>query len=171
MNLQAYAAHRKAKGLRGTSHVAVLQAIQAGRLTDPAVQKIAGKWVIDPTLADLQWASNTQSRVTQDTPKEIVTEKLMKAGPTMAEAQRAKVVYQAERERLEVMRLKGELVSAAEVKTSAFMEARRARDALMTLPDRLAAQVAGTSDIRQCHTIITEEIRVICRTIADLSDV
>jgi hypothetical protein len=31
--------------------------------------------------------------------------------------------------------------------------------------------VAGTSDIRQCHTILTEEIRVICRTIADLSDV
>lgn len=170
MNLQAYAAHRKAKGLRGTSHVAVLQAIQAGRLTDPAVRKINNRWVIDPTLADLQWASNTQSKITQDTPREIATQKLMTAGPTMAEAQRAKVVYQAEKERLEVMKLKAELVSAAEVKTAAFNEARRARDALMTLPDRLAAQVAGTSDIRQCHTILTEEIKIICRTIADLSD-
>ena len=73
MNLQAYAAHRKAKGLRGTSHVAVLQAIQTGRLTDPAVRKISNRWVIDPTLADLQWVSNTQSKITQDTPREVAT--------------------------------------------------------------------------------------------------
>jgi len=39
MNLQAYAAHRKAMGLRGTSHVAVLKAIDSGRLHEPAVRK------------------------------------------------------------------------------------------------------------------------------------
>ena len=39
MNLQQYANHRKALGLRGTSHVAVLKAIQAGRLAPPAVTR------------------------------------------------------------------------------------------------------------------------------------
>ena len=61
MNLQGYAAHRKARGLRGTSHVAVLQAIQSGRLTEPAVRKIDGRWHIDASLADAQWAGNTNA--------------------------------------------------------------------------------------------------------------
>ena len=59
MNLQAYANHRKALGLRGTSHVAVLKAIERGRLMAPAVERQGRSWEIDPELADQQWADTT----------------------------------------------------------------------------------------------------------------
>jgi len=59
VNLQAYANHRKAQGLRGVSHVAVLNAINEGRLTAPAVRREGRSWIIDPTLADAQWSERT----------------------------------------------------------------------------------------------------------------
>lgn len=59
MNLQAYANHRKAQGLRGTSHVAVLKAIERGRLMAPAVERKGHGWEINPELADQQWADTT----------------------------------------------------------------------------------------------------------------
>jgi hypothetical protein len=37
----------------------------------------------------------------------------------------------------------------------------------MALPDRLAAQLAGTTDVRLCHTLLTEELRVALRSLAD----
>jgi len=59
VNLQSYANHRKAQGLRGVSHVAVLNAIKDGRLTDPAVKREGRSWVINPALADQQWSDRT----------------------------------------------------------------------------------------------------------------
>ena len=59
MNLQQYGDHRKALGLRGTSHVAVIKAIQAGRLAPPAVTRKGRGWEINAELADQQWADAT----------------------------------------------------------------------------------------------------------------
>ena len=61
MNLQQYANHRKALGLRGASHVAVLKAIERGRLMAPAVERQGRSWEIDPELADQQWADATNT--------------------------------------------------------------------------------------------------------------
>ena len=61
MNLKTYAQHRKTLGLRGSTHVAVLKAINTGRLSHPAVQQIDGRWQIEPELADEQWANNTNA--------------------------------------------------------------------------------------------------------------
>ena len=62
MNLQAYAQHRRDNGLRGATHVAVLQAIRDGRLTEPAAVFDGKRWRIDPALADQQWLANTSTR-------------------------------------------------------------------------------------------------------------
>jgi len=59
VNLQQYADHRQALGLRGATHVSVLRAIKAGRLQSPAVERQGKGWEIDPTLADEQWAQAT----------------------------------------------------------------------------------------------------------------
>lgn len=61
MNLRDYANHRRSKGLRGTSHVAVIKAIQAGRLSAPAAVRVGRGWEIDPELADRQWAETTST--------------------------------------------------------------------------------------------------------------
>jgi hypothetical protein len=59
VNLQQYADHRKALGLRGATHVSVLRAIKNGRLQSPAVERQGKGWEIDPALADKQWAQAT----------------------------------------------------------------------------------------------------------------
>ena len=59
MNLQQYADHRKALGLRGATHVSVLRAIKNGRLSPPAVERQGKGWEIKPGLADEQWAQAT----------------------------------------------------------------------------------------------------------------
>ena len=56
----------------------------------------------------------------------------------------------------------GALIPAAEVRVSVFNAARRARDLLLAVPDRVAAVLAGTTDAQDCHRILTEEIRRVC---------
>ena len=170
MNLQAYAKHRKEQGLRGTSHVAVLKAIESGRLTEPAVRKVDGRWLIDATLADQQWAGNTDPRgALPPPPAPIDTRQPHPAGggPSLAEAKRARAVWQAERERIELQQLKGELVSTAEVKAEAFNVARVVRDNMLAIPDRVIPTLASMSDLRAMHQYLTEEIRTAIRSISD----
>ena len=170
MNLQAYAKHRKEQGLRGTSHVAVLKAIESGRLTEPAVRKVDGRWHIDATLADQQWAGNTDPRgALPPPPAPIDTRQPHPAGggPSLAEAKRARAVWQAERERIELQQLKGELVSTAEVKAEAFNVARVVRDNMLAIPDRVIPTLASMGDLRAMHQYLTEEIRTAIRSISD----
>jgi len=41
------------------------------------------------------------------------------------------------------------------------------RDSLLTLPDRLTAQLVSTTDYRECHTLLSDELRVALRSLAD----
>ena len=83
--------------------------------------------------------------------------------PGFNESRTRREHYLAEKVRLEVQTLQGELVSAADVKAAAFKKGRAVRDSIMAIPDRLAAQLAGTTDTRLCHQLLTEELRVALR--------
>lgn len=166
MNLQGYAAHRKARGLRGTSHVAVLQAIQSGRLTEPAARKIDGRWHIDASLADAQWAGNTNAAPPPD-PSARNMPHPAGGGPSMADAKRMRAIYQAERERLAVMREKGELILADTVKAEAARLARQVRDLLLMIPARCAAQAAALTDPEEVRDLLEREIEQALRGLAD----
>jgi hypothetical protein len=165
MNLQAYADHRKAHGLRGTSHVAVLKAIESGRLTEPAVRKDGKHWRIDATLADAQWAGNT-SRIPDDdpTPPELPPPPNTRqphpagGGPSLAEAKRARAVYEAELTRLELMKEKRELILADDVKQEASRLAKQVRDLLLMIPTRNAAKVATMQDQEEVRSLLQSEI-------------
>ena len=74
---------------------------------------------------------------------------------------------QAERERIELQQLKGELVSTAEVKAEAFNVARVLRDNMLAIPDRVIPTLASMSDLRAMHQYLTEEIRTAIRSISD----
>lgn len=137
MNLQAYAAHRKANGLRGTSHVAVLKAIQTGRLTAPAVKKTDGRWNIDPVLADEQWGENTtttklgSAELERSQPRGSAKQSKV---PTRAQADAVRVTYQAKLLELKFKEQQGELVSRAAERKRWFEAGRKLRDDLRRLP-------------------------------------
>jgi hypothetical protein len=170
MNLQAYAKHRKEQGLRGTSHVAVLKAIESGRLTEPAVRKVDGRWHIDATLADQQWAGNTDPRgALPPPPSPIDTRQPHPAGggPSLAEAKRAKAIYEAELTRIELQRTKKELISADEVRQEASRLGRQVRDLLLIIPGRNAAKLATMQDSQAISDLLEAEITNALRGLQD----
>jgi len=162
VNLEAYAKHRKARGLRGTSHVAVLKAIDTGRLTEPAVRKVNGRWQIDAPLADAQWAGNTNNMPDSgELPEPPNTRQPHPegGGPSLAQAKRAKAVYEAELTRLELQRTKKELISADEVRQEASRLGKQVRDLLLTIPGRNAAKMATMQDSQAISDLLEAEIR------------
>jgi len=53
-----YARHRAAKGLPGCTREAVRKAVEAGRISTMGADKL-----IDPAVADIQWAQNSRGRM------------------------------------------------------------------------------------------------------------
>jgi len=87
--------------------------------------------------------------------------------PDLNESRKRREHYQAEKAKLEALQGRGELVPAADVRKEAFNLARAVRDKLMGIADRLAPQLAATQDSRICHHLLSEEIRVALRGLAD----
>jgi hypothetical protein len=183
MNLQAYANHRKALGLRGASHVAVLNAINDGRLSEPAVRREGRNWVIDPALADAQWAARTDPGEqgamgigTATQPRHATAKAVAVAappppatngGPSLAVSKQVKAAYEAKLTELEYKERTGELLPSREVRTQAFATGRAVRDGMMGIADRLSPQLAAINDTREVHALLIEEIRVALRVLAD----
>lgn len=185
LSLQGYADHRKAHGLRGQSHVAVLHAINDGRLTEPAVMKVGKRWQIDPILADAQWAGNTEMRSlpTADADRQLSQlKKRQKAAKAIAEpapaaaavgddtnlagipkivvSKAVRAAYDAKLAELEYKKQVGSRVPIDDVKKEAFGLARRVREALMNIPDRVAAELAGETDPTKVHIRLSDELQL-----------
>jgi hypothetical protein len=158
---------------RGISNVAVNRAVKAGRIT-----LVDGK--IDPDLADKEWAENTDP----STPKNRVTGKPRQTrnpdeasapmdlgGETSpstgyAKARAVREVYNAQNAKLDLDLKRGALVRADEVRIAAFSMARKTRDQLIALPERLSTLLAATEDAAEVHKILEEEIERICLEIS-----
>lgn len=167
--------------IKGCTKAAVTHASKS-RIAAAVVEKDGKRW-LDRDLALELWNKNTkampQSKVSQPDdaeppprPKPAELRALIDALPEdqipdLNESRARHEHYKAEKARLEALQGRGELVPAAEVKAAAFKLARGVRDGIMAIPDRLAAQLAGTTDARQCHTLLTEELRVALRSLAD----
>jgi hypothetical protein len=197
MNLKQYADHRKALGLRGQTHVAVINACNDGRLTPPAVHRNGRSWIINAELADEQWATRTDPSeyggmgggtarpigITTPAPQvppepapkpaaapppvAELTAPIPKGGPSLAVSKQVKAAYEAKICELDFKQRNGELVVARDVKSQAFTLARAVRDGMMGIADRLAPQLAAATDPRQVHALLTTEIRVALRALAD----
>jgi len=164
----------------GVSHVAVQRAVKTGRIS-----AVDGK--VDPAQADRQWQENTD----QSKPRNRITGRPKQArtagepsepmdmggadeaiGGTntatgYAKARAARELYQAQLAKLELDRQRGTLIRADEVRIGAFNMARKARDQLIALPDRVAALLAATQEPAEVQRILEEEIERICQEVAD----
>jgi hypothetical protein len=164
----------------GVSHVAVQRAVKAGRIS-----AVNGK--IDPTQAGQQWQENTD----QSKPRNRITGRPKQArGPGepsepmdmsgadegiggtntaigYAKARAARELYQAQLAKLELDRRRGTLVRADEVRLGAFNMARKARDQLIALPERLATVLAAIQEPAEVQRILEQEIERICLEVAD----
>ncbi len=76
-----------------------------------------------------------------------------------------KTRIKSEVERAKLLEIKakvetGKYVDADDVKVAAFNKARVVRDALLNIPERLAAVLAAESDARRVHQLMVAEIRL-----------
>lgn len=163
---------------RGISNVTVHEAVKSGRIST-----VDGK--IDPEVADREWRENTD----QSKPRNRITgrPKLARVpgepsepmdfgddahggngtGSGYAKARAARELYQAQLAKLELDRQRAILVRADEVRVGAFNMARKARDQLIALPERVAAILAATQEPAEVQRILEEEIEWICQEIGD----
>lgn len=139
---------------RGVSHTAVRKAVQSGRIPQEA------DGTIDPMKADAAWDAQTDpARRAASAPKPAalppVTNSIAptsapqrdavpaSTGATFAQARTAHEVAKAQRARLQVDRLKEEVVDRARATALVFRLARQERDAWITWPARVAGQMAA----------------------------
>lgn len=171
LNLAGYAAHRKANGLKGQSHVAVWNAINTGRIVEPAVRKDGKRWLIDPALADEQWAVNTRTRSDHPIPEMSLPRPASEiAGPTwnqeIIEAKTKKAWLAAEREEVALKRQAGELLHVRDVRKRWHENAMSLRNAFMELPAALSQELANESDPKGIERTLTTKIVSILQELA-----
>lgn len=160
MNISEYARHR------GVSHVAVIKALKAGRISKGADGSI------DPVQADADWQENTVPRIdNQPTtpPRTGRTAKL--AASRVAESYKTsraiRESYRAQIAELEYLRRSGKLIDADQVRNDAFMVARATRNMLQAIPARVSAQIAGETDEKKIFRLLENEIDNACRALSE----
>lgn len=165
----------------------VSQYIAEGKIS---ATKVGRGYEIDPNVADRELEGNIdqsqprpQTKQAAQPPKPISADKPLvadnkkkgatqiveplKGGPTYADAQRAREVYRAERERLRLLQEKAELVATSDVRTEASRIARQVRDLLLIIPSRNAARVAAMSDPEDVRALLHVEIESALRGLAN----
>lgn len=153
---------------RGVSQPAVTKAIKAGRIT---VVESDGKKLIDPDVADIQWAKNTRAKASNIEHVygcEVGAEgDGIEADVYDIKAARAKREYHeaniAEmRERKEA----SELVEANAVNKAAIDAGAMLRHALESLPGKLSATLAAVDDAEEIRESLTREVDAILQDLA-----
>ena len=136
---------------RGVSHRAVQKALRSGRI----VAEPDGR--IDAIRADAMWSANTRPRGAPPSPADL------EAAQTRAKAMAILQHYRAKMEKLRYEVETGKLVSVEKVRADVFGLARRTRDRVLGIPDRVAPRITGLTDAAEIERILTEEIRSACR--------
>lgn len=149
--------------MRGVSRRAVYKAIESGRI----VAGVAPDGRIDPLLADKLWRENTDPSRGGRQERESISmaealEIFHQCGergevPPIHVSRAALLHFRTELLRLELGEKKGELVEAAKVEAQAFKAARNCRDAVLAIPDRLSAELAGISDVATVRAKLRRE--------------
>lgn len=157
---------------RGVSKAAVTKAIQDDRITGALVEK-DGREMLDLEKADELWGKNTLRKASERKASGASSTRTAKgdipedAVPDLNESRARREHYLAEKAKQEALVGRGELVEVAAVKAEAFALARSLRDGLMRIPDRLSPILASTTDSRDVHKKLSDEIRIALRGLTD----
>lgn len=185
LSIRGYARHR------GVSDMAVHKAIRSGRLRDCLGKDARGtNKIADVALADREWSTNTDQgfapksrapapavapppsgkpkrpKVEAAAEEEPAAAEAVPTGPSYAQSRAERESYMLLMAKLEYEEKSRMLLSADAVRLAIFNAARKCRDMLMSVPDRVAPLVVGNPDAHDVHRILTDEIRRVCVEIA-----
>lgn len=195
LSRRAYAAHRKAKGLTGTTDTAVRKALKDGRIA------LEADGSIDPAKADAQWDRTTEAAkqrgadsvakgiakaretIAADEQKPMPpsaaravnegaeeAEAAFGSVPSYAKARAVNEAIKAQRSKLILQKMKGELVDRKMATLHVLDLARKERDHWLQLPARVAANLAAELEV-DAHAMEMALDRVIRDHLALLSEI
>ena len=157
MNLKEYAESR------GKSYQTLARWAQAGRLTQ--IKREGKAYVIpDPQALDREIASVKAPDRGGASPGTQVDESLRRqqaderAVPSFARSRAIREAFAAKLSELEFKQRSGKLVDKAELKMRLAKVHMGVRDALRTIPDRVAPIVAAETDQAAIHALLLKEI-------------
>ena len=143
LTVKDYASHRN------VSITAVRKALTAGRIALNRNNKL------DSKLADKQWFDNTDPAKQR---KEVTEQTSSQGGPTYHQSRAIKEAYSARLTKLQFEKESQKLISANEVKVSAFNAGRIVRDRILNIPDRVIPQLVGKTNVFEMKDILKTEL-------------
>lgn len=171
MSLRAYAKHRRDAGLSGGTLAAVQKALAQRRIS------ILPGGGIDATLADAEWGANTEPAANAGETKPAAGGG---HGPdsdaagghdddvlSFSDARARKEAALARKHELDLAKMRGELVDAADVQRAQAEKDRAVRDRFLSMVDRLADPLAAATDAMRVHELLTAEIRHVLTALSD----
>ena len=135
----------------GVTRGRVSQIKKTGRLD--GTYRTEGRFVFfDEDAAIAAWNGEIPQSTTRVASKDLEI-------PSFNESRAKSEFFRAEMARLDLEEKEELLCEANKVKTAAFTLARSVRDALDSIPDRVANQVAAETDSAVIHQTLQEELR------------
>ena len=150
---------------RGVSASTVQKAIASGRIhTLPNGQ-------IDSEIADAEWTRNTQTQAPPvDRRGQPEEDGEVFGASQYTKARAVREHYQARLAKIDYEERIAKLVSGQEVQVAAYNKFRQFRDAMINIPDRVAAMLAAETVEATVHALLTAEIRKALNDFADESN-
>jgi len=148
MNASEYAAHRNVKP-------AMVSVWIKGGFLEGAYRKNGIRYDIDVEAADRLLAENQAS--TQKDAKPL----------SYSEARTEKERLVVALRQMELDQKRGLLIPKEDVEIEAFECARQVRDAMLSIPGRVAAQLAATGDETEITRLLTTEIRTALQGVSE----
>lgn len=163
---------------RGVSHSAVAKAIAKGRISTILGEN--GRPMIDPKVADIQWAQNTdpQQSARANAPKGDRGRPADGGGGMDGDVGNGAAYWNArtkrehaEAEMAEMKRrqMAGELVERSRVQAAAFTYGRLIRDSVLGVPVRLAPELVRLTDAWEIEQRIAEALRLVLEDVAKMN--
>jgi hypothetical protein len=162
--------------------VAVINAYNDGRLSEPAVRREGRSWIINAELADEQWAARTDPseygghagggsrpigiEASARQPAASTAPAAAKVGPPIAVSKQVRAAYEAKLTELDYKDRIGEMGNVQDMRKEAARLARQVRDLLLIIPSRNAAKVAAMSDPEEIRSLLQAEIESALRGLA-----
>lgn len=166
ISIRAYAARK------GISDTAVRKAIKSGRIT------LTRNGKINPALADRQWEANTDPAQVYAIKENSATSPSSETAPSGsggvgASYQQSRAIreaYEARLKKLEFDERTGKLISTETVQREAFNAARKTRDMILNVPDKVIPLLIGKTDIHEMKEILRKELLRTLENLANLFD-
>lgn len=157
----------------GVSKQRILDAIKSGLLSESVRTGKKGErtvYLIDEASGIKEWADNIDPSKQRDTDKAKSTKELA-TDSNYKKAKAAKEFFGAKLAELDYNERAGKLVNADRVKAESFKIGRRVRDALLAVPERVAAELASMEEPREIAIYLKEQLAAALKDLGDLNNV